>query len=73
MVTGEDAIELVLKKLLEFEYELNNEGTEIDIQELRKIINERLEENQMTEISSQIINTAIDLFEGFKKNKKREV
>ena len=73
MVTGEDAIELVLKKLLEFEYGLNNEGQEIDVQELREITNKILEEyknRKDAEIVSQIINEAINQFEDQRKERK---
>lgn len=67
MATGVDAVELVLKTLFECEEYLNAEGKEIDIKELREVTNKYIEENQISEKVSQIINEALNLFEEYKK------
>lgn len=58
-----DAVELVLQILLKYDQALNLEEKEIDIQDLREVTNKYIEENQISEIVSQIINEAIKLFE----------
>lgn len=58
-----DAVELVLRILLKYDQALNLEEKEIDIQDLREVTNKYIEENQISEIVSQIINEAIKLFE----------
>lgn len=70
MVTGKDAVELVLKALFECEEYLNAEGKEIDIKELREVTNKYIEDNQIIEITAEIINEALKLFEECKKNHK---
>lgn len=70
MDTGVDAVELVLKVLLECEEYLNAERKEIDIKELREVTNKYIEDNQISEVVSQIINEALKLFEDYKKNPK---
>lgn len=70
MATGVDAVELVLKTLFECEEYLNAEGKEIDIKELREVTNKYIEDNQIIEITAEIINEALKLFEEYKKNHK---
>lgn len=72
---GIDAVELVLQILLKYEQDLNLEGKEIDIQDLRETtykFTEEYKNRKDAEIVSQIINEAINQFEEFKNNKEKE-
>lgn len=73
MVTGIDAVELVLQILLKYEQDLNLEGKEIDIQDLRETtykFTEEYKNRKDAEIVSQIINEAINQFEDQRKERK---
>lgn len=73
MVTGIDAVELVLQILLKYEQDLNLERKEIDIQDLRETtykFTEEYKNRKDAEIVSQIINEAINQFEDQRKERK---
>ena len=69
MVTGGiDAVELVLKVLLECEAGLNTEEREIDIQELRETTDNFLKEYKWNSKKlARIIDEAINQFEDLRK------
>lgn len=69
MVTGGiDAVELVLKVLLECEAGLNTEEREIDIQELRETTDNFLKEYKgNSKKLARIIDEAINQFEDLRK------